>query len=123
MIKGNDIIISLDGTPLVNIKSDDIKSDIELIEVASSTTGAYREYISSRKNWSFSSNYLVFSDSDILALLYAGTSYTVTIKKRGESPVLQGTAILTSCQITATRGNLAQGSFSFQGSGALVEVE
>ena len=65
--------------------------------------------------------YLLLADAGMLNLLNIGTTYHLKIGGRSASGAntLKGYAILTACKVTATRGNLVQGSFSFQGSGAL----
>lgn len=126
-VLGNDILIYLDGDPIGGVKSDDIQSDVDLIEVASplQDSGGYREYIPGRKSWSFSVNHLILVSAEVQALLQVGTEFDVLIKGRtaSASTGVTGKAILTSCKITATRGNLTQGSFSFKGSSDLVAGE
>lgn len=119
--KGNDILIYLDGDLIGGTRSHDIDSDVDLTEVASSTSAKWKEYITGRKSWGFSVNWLMTTSQEVQALLEVDTSYTVKIKGRGssDSTGVTGTAILKACKITATRGNLVQGSFTFQGSGAL----
>ena len=118
-VLGNDILIYLDGDPIGGVKSDDVQSEVDLIEVASNSSAQWKEYITGRKGWSFTSNYLVLSAQRVQALLSIGTVFTVLIKGRNTTANMgvAGKAILTDCKITATRGNLAQGSFSFTGSG------
>lgn len=119
---GNDIIIMKDSTAIGAVKSNDISTKADTIEVSSPTNGQWRDYIIGRKDWSFSVSYLVLTDADMLELLSVGTVYTIKIGGRNASAAnrLTGSAILNTCKITATRGNLAQGTFQFQGSGALV---
>ena len=122
---GNYIIISVESNsqwvPIAGVKSDDISTRADTIEVASSPSGVWREYIAGRKDWSVSVNYLLLADAGMLNLLNIGTTYHLKIGGRSASGAntLKGYAILTACKVTATRGNLVQGSFSFQGSGAL----
>ena len=125
---GNYIIISAyknnSWTPLGAVKSNDISTDADTNEVASSTSGVWKEYIAGRKDWSVNVSYLVLADADMLELLNVGTTYSLKIGGRSatDANTLTGTAILTTCKITATQGNLAQGSFQFKGSGALAVV-
>ena len=121
---GNYIIVYRNGTAIAGVKSNDIQADCDLIEVASSTSGKWKEYIAGRSDWSVNVSYLLLADSDMLELLNQGTTYTLKIGGRSatNANTLTGQAILKVCKITATNGNLANGSFQFQGSGALAPV-
>lgn len=125
---GKDIIVTLsqNGTALAStrIRSHDIHTDADTIEVASATQSAWREYIAGRKGWSLTVSYLVLAAAKVADLLKVGGTFTVTVSAAstgtGDTATsLSGTAILTAVKQTATIGNLAQGSFTFQGSGAL----
>lgn len=121
---GNYIIVYRGGTPIAGVKSNDINADTDLIEVASSTSGKWRQYIAGRSDWSVNVSWLMLSDADMLQLLNVGTTYTLKIGGRtaANTNVLTGQAILKSCKVTATNGNLCTGSFLFKGSGALAPV-
>ena len=121
---GNNIFISLgvNTTPIAGTRSNEIQVGVEKIEISSPTTGQWRQYIAGRKEWSVTVGWLVGSTNDLAQLLNVGTTYTLNIYGRGaesNTKILTGSALLTSCKITASRGNLVQGSFSFVGSGAL----
>lgn len=126
-VNGNKIIIKLGGVAIAATKSNEITVDSEVIEIASPTIGAWRSYISGRKEWSVNTNFLVTSVSDIAERLYAsntltvGQTYTLTIcaNSSGGTVQLTGMAILKTYKVTATRGNLMTGSFGFVGVGAL----
>ena len=51
-----------------------------------------------------------------------GTSVTLVVENTDNGEILTGTAICTSWKITATLGNLVQGSFAFQGNSQLTPV-
>ena len=54
-------------------------------------------------------------------LAQVGTTVQMQIKVEGfVNDILQGSAICRSCRITGTNGNLAQGAFSWEGTGPLV---
>ena len=118
---GNYIIVYRGGTAIAGVKSNEIQGDCDMIEVASTTSGSWKEYIAGRKEWSVNVSYLLLTDSDMLQLLNEGTAYTLKIGGRSatNANMVTGTAILKTCRIVATQGNLAQGSFVFKGSGAL----
>ena len=127
-MNGNDILV-YSGTQLIaGTRSNDIQTGCETIETSSPSQGAWRAFLAGRKEWSFTVNYLVASDSalhisggsGIKDVLQVGNTFTLKVYKRGLSAVaIQGSAILTGVKITATRGNLVQGSFTFKGNGAL----
>lgn len=120
-MNGNNIIVLCDGTAIAAAKSAEINSGADVIEVASATSGVWREFIAGRKEWSLSCGYLITANSGVRDLLSVGTTVTIKVKGRGaaDSTGVSGSAIITKCAITATRGNLVQGSFQFQGSGQL----
>ena len=132
-LNGNIILVQLDGHTIAGTKTTEIQVDSELIEIASATQGAYREFIVGRKQWQVTVNYLLmyatyqtmftYPNASMTDALLVGNSYTLKFKNRAnhfDQPItLKGTAILRTCKITATRGNLIQGTFTFVGNGAL----
>lgn len=120
-MNGNNILVYLDGTAVAGLRSNELQVEADTIETASPSTGSWRTYITGRKNWSVSCGWLVAVHSDLSKVLNVGTEYTLRFGYRDGSGV-SGTAILTTCDITATRGNIVQGSFQFQGSGPLATV-
>jgi len=126
---GNNVLVYTNDHVIGCTRSNDIQTDCDTIEIASATQGAWREFMAGRKNWSITVNYLVAPDTSALSisggtglkdLLQVGNTFTLKIYKRGATAVvLQGNAILKTVKITATRGNLIQGSFQFVGKGAM----
>ena len=132
-LNGNIILVQVDGHTIAGTKTTEIQVDSELIEIASATQGTYREFIVGRKQWQVTVNYLLmyatyqdmftYPNASLTDALLVGNSYTLKFKNRAnyyDQPItLKGTAILRTCKITATRGNLIQGTFTFVGNGAL----
>lgn len=132
-LNGNIILVQVDGHTIAGTKTTEIQVDSELIEIASAAQGAYREYLTGRKQWQVTVNYLLmyatyqemftYPNASMTDALLVGNSYTLKFKNRAnhfDQPItLKGTAILRTCKITATRGNLIQGTFTFVGNGAL----
>ena len=118
-INGNNILIYINGAAVAGTKSNEVQSNRELIEIASPTSGEWREFITGRKDWGFTVSWLVSSHQDIEQLLLDAEVVTVRILGRGQSLGLTGRAIVQSCKMTFTRGNLAQGSLQLKGSGPL----
>ena len=120
-INGNNILIYIDGAVVAGTKSNEIQSNRELIEIASPTSGEWREFIAGRKDWGFTVSWIVSNHSDIQQLLLNAGVVTVRIVGRGETLGLTGSAIVQTCRMTFTRGNLAQGSLQLKGSGPLTQ--
>lgn len=120
---GRDIIVvlTLNNVAVAStaIKSQDIQTDADVIERASASQQSWREFVAGRKSWSMNISYLVLTASKIRDLLYVGQTFGVTVRDRANTYSLTGTAIMKSVKHTETVGNLCQGSFSLQGSGAL----
>lgn len=117
---GNSIIVYWDGYPIAGTRTNEITVGCETIEIASATSGSWREYIAGRKNWSITVNWLMtIYTPDIV--LEVGNKYTLLVKPNDGSQTrwCEGDAILTQCKITATKGQLVQGTFTFQGTGSL----
>ena len=120
-VLGNNIIVFMNGQAIAGTKSDEIQVGSETIEIASATDQGWTHYLAGRKSWSLTVGWLVLANTDVRKVLLAGSVVTIKIKGRGESDSsgVSGSAILKTVKITATRGNLAQGSFAFVGNGPL----
>jgi len=123
---GKNIYISIGegsaATVIAGTRSEEIQVGTELIEISSPTSGQWREYLAGRSEWSFTTSFLVMASSQVQDLPKSGTKVNVSIvTNEGTATVvlLQGEAFIKSAKQTFTLGNLAQGSFQFQGTGAL----
>ena len=126
-MNGKDIIVYSGGTAIAATTVNDISNAAELQPFSSPNTADYKEYRAKDKSWRIVTNYLVTSVGVALAdLLKVGNTYTLVIGATGQTASskqgLTGTAICQECRITATNGNLCQGSFVFQGSGPLTQT-
>ena len=126
MIKGKDLIVAtVDNntvTPIAGARSCDIETDCDLKAVSSPSSGEYLEYKTGRKTWSVMVNYLLLSTgTPVLDAKNIGTRYYLKCYTNSNSSTdkIEGYAILRSVKITGTVGNLAQGSWVFQGDGAI----
>lgn len=121
-VLGNNIIVFMNGQAIAGTKSDEIQVDSETIEIASATDQGWTHYLAGRKSWSLTVGWLVLANQDVRKVLLAGSVVTIKIKGRGDSDSngVTGSAILKTVKVTATRGNLAQGSFAFVGNGPLI---
>lgn len=121
---GKDVILTLSqgGVALANtrIKSQSIKAQCATIEKASSTQQDWVEVIAGRKSWSLTVRYLVLSGSQVKDVLNVGQMFTITMNEYGSATnKVTGTALLSAVDAEYPTGNLAQGTFTFTGSGAL----
>ena len=125
-LNGNNIFISLDGstTPFAATKSNDIHTECGIQEISGPESGDWEDCIASRKRWSFNVSFLVGNPDDIANMLMIGNTYNIAIVSRDGSTYhkITGRAICQSCKITATRGNLTAGTFSFRGKGELAKI-
>lgn len=131
ILQGNNLIVKADGDVIAAAKSCTLNIDCEIIKVSSPTDGQWEHIIAGMKSWSVSTTHLLKMERIIDRPLHSyldriGQSFTLELELNdviiGGLPVtesLTGSAICRSSQITATKGNLAQGSFKFQGNGPL----
>ena len=122
---GKDVILTLSqgGTALANtkIKSQSIKAQCAVLEKASSSQQDWVEVIAGRKSWSLTVRYLVLAGSQVKDVLKVGQTFSVTMNESGSTTnKVSGTAILSAVDAEYPTGNLAQGTFTFTGSGALI---
>jgi hypothetical protein len=117
------IILSQNNTPLAStyIRSQDVQTDADMLEKASETQQKWKEFECGRLSWQATVNYLVMTAPQIKDLLYTGQKFDVVIKNvDDDTNTLSGTAWMKSAKQTATVGNICQGVFTLQGTGALV---
>jgi len=121
---GTNIIVLADSKVICGTKANTIQCDAETIEIASSSDSQWVHRIAGRRSWSVTVDFLLVAASignmsvSIGNLLSVGSSYTLIIKKRNGSGVT-GSAILKSMSAQGAVGNLATGSWKFEGNGAL----
>ena len=120
---GNNIMVFLGGTIIAGTRSNEIQTDCEMMETTNPDSGEWRKFLAGRKQWTGSTAFLVLTASDIKKLLNVGTTYTLQFRDRTGTNVIQGQAILKTCKIESAKGSLVQGSFAFQGTGALAEPQ
>ena len=118
-VLGNNLLIYSDGTLIAGTKSNDVVTECDLIGVSSPSAAEWKEFRAGRKGWSVTVNFLLALNTDVSALLTVGNSYTLHFFGGGTTLGVYGDAICTTCRITATCGNLVQGSFRFVGNGEL----
>lgn len=117
------VIIAQDGTALAStrIKSNDIKTKCDVIEKASASQQTWKEFVAGRSEWSINVGYLVLAAPQVRNVLLVRQTFdlTLTASDGTSTSTLTGKAILTTADIKANTGSLAQGTFAFQGTGPL----
>ena len=121
---GKDVILTLSqgGVALANtrIKSQSIKAQCGVIEKASPTQQKWVEVVAGRNSWSLTVRYLVLSGSEVKDVLKLGQMCDSTTNEDGSTTnKVTGTALLSAVDAEYPTGNLAQGTFTLTGSGAL----
>ena len=122
-MNGNNIFISANGAIVAATKSNELSTECGVIEVSSSLDGDFRHYIKGRKEWSMTVGFLVTAvkPTDPRNPLNVSETYTLTFENRADSSDrVSGDAICTQCKITTVRGNLANGTITFKGTGPLL---
>ena len=118
-MNGNNIIITKNGTAIAATKSHEIQSGCQTIPISSATDSGWEHLIAGRKSWSVNVNFLMLAASQLDSVLEVGDTVTLVIINRNATKSISGSAIVVTCRETFTRGNIAQGTFQFQGTGPL----
>ena len=122
---GNNIIVQIQrGQNWVSVgaaRTDEIQVDGEQLEIASRTSGKWREFLAGRNTWSVQTSYLVTYASNIRDLLKVNTNVRLRIggSTMATGDYLTGYAIIKTQKLTAPIGGLANGTIVFLGNGAL----
>lgn len=118
ILHGKDIIIELNSTAIACAKSCEVNIGCETLECASPSVGGWKDYIAGRKSWDVNvSKYAEVVKTDMNLV---GQRVLLTINHVDSlSDSIQGYAIVTGWKGVATKGNLFNGSLTFQGTGEL----
>lgn len=113
--------VQQEWVPFACTRSHEIGVDADELEVSGPRSSKWREFLAGREDWTVRFGYLVLANSQLKDALKVGNTYRVCLKERGtdNSAGLEGEGFIRSCVITATDGNIVQGSFSIRGSGPL----
>lgn len=97
----------------INVNADDI-------ETSNPDDGRWKTFLSGRKDWTITLNYLVLADTSLQDMLQVGNTFRVCLSPRNnQSAGVVGNAYIKTCRITATISHLVQGTFQFRGTGEL----
>lgn len=119
-MNGNNIIIILDNQQVMSCKADKLQGDVVTKNISSPMTGKWKRHKVKRRDWSFSTDFLMTSGEDVSArAVEVGMTVTVNIYVRGASWAITGKAICTRADMQFQEGSLAHGAWQFQGSSAI----
>ena len=123
MVNGNNILIyatyGSSQQAVAATRSLSVQVGTEKIPIASPDSGDWEASLPGRKNWAVNVGWLVSNFADIDKLLLTAQTVTIRIVGRGETYGLTGTAWVQTARVDSNVGNLANGSFVFQGTGPL----
>lgn len=124
LFQGKELIVtdSSNNVVVAAAKSIEVNINCETIEKARTSIAAWRQFITGRKDWSFTTSCLVTAATFTASVSMVGKSYSVKFfdgTDTTKSALLTGSAICTQAKITEQKGSVAKGSFVFQGTGAL----
>ena len=120
---GNNLIVTWNDSGsqavIAGTRTNELQCDGEQLEVCSATDEQWKHFLAGRKTWSVNVSFLLLADGiDIKAALKVNNTYTLYFRKRSGGGVY-GNAILKSFKASAPINGLSNGSFVFQGTGAL----
>lgn len=122
-IQGRSVVIYRNGTAIAGTRVNNVNTKADLIKRSSPNTAEWDEYVVGMKNWTMRTGYLLAAQGDLadalrvgntVSLVFGPTGQTVSTKKG-----LVGSAIVKEISIDSNIGNLAVGTFVFQGTGEL----
>jgi len=121
VIHGRNLIIKMDGTAIAGAKSCEISVKCDKIEAASPSTGTWRTFLAGRKEWSGSCGHLIPASGTPLKseVEMVGQTVTLTMQTDMTDDIISGSAIVEQWSASGAVGSLANGKFSFCGSGPL----
>ena len=118
---GRDLeITTANGGVLVALaKSCEINVDCDEIEISSSTSGKWKDFMAGRMEWSISVGYLLTAEGLAADKTKVGTVVNLNMTDGEYGTPLTGTAIVKTWKVTGNVSDLAKGSFLFKGKGPL----
>jgi predicted secreted protein len=125
MVKGNNIFVFWNdgGTQhlVAGTRANEINTQAGSFEIASATQQDWEEIIAGRKSWTFTVSFLLLAENRMADLLKTGNFFEIQVRGTTSGVILQGTAMLEQARYSLAENSLANGSFSFKGSGPLTQ--
>jgi len=120
MLEGRNLLLFVDNVAVAGAKSCELDVQSDVIETCSPSVSGWSEYIAGIKKWTVSCGLLIV-DGDTIAngIDMVGRQVSLRFSVRNSQDYITGNAIVTTWHVTGTLPNLAQGSFSFRGTGPL----
>lgn len=130
MLKGNDLILSIDGVRLAASKSCSVDRQVDTIEVCSPVDGPAKRYMPTTTGWSISTNglYASYGGAERLRNIWRnyqnGVRTPLSVRYKTADGVEEtGLCLLTSLQETGDLNSIVKFSIQLQGSGKLEPYE
>ena len=120
--KGKDMKVFIGSSFIAGSTECSIEIGADIVEIASPSSGAWKEYKAKRKSWSVATSHLLSTANESTLLGLIGTTVTLALKEydgSSWSATETGSAICTKLQITAKNRDFITANASFQGTGAL----
>lgn len=125
--KGMDILIKLGAQVLGGQRSASVEMSSETIDTTNKTSGAWTSKMTGLKSWTVDCDGVFFVDDEgykaAINAFMNGTAVTVELADSSKSVGYTGEAIITSISVDAPYEDVMTYSVSFEGNGALTEVE
>lgn len=125
MMKGNDLILSIDGVKLAAAKSCGVDRNVDTIEVCSPVDGPAKKFVPSTTSWAISAGglYANRAGAERLRKIWRayqnGESTPIRVNVTTEGVGEEGEAILTSLHEDGNLNELVKFSIQLQGSGVM----
>ena len=123
IIHGRNLILKIGNAAIAGAKSCELTVNCDEIEISSPNSSQWRDFVAGRKYWEVTCNHLVVTTSSSLPVksntAMVGSKVTLSFDSGQTGDTISGQALVRTWKVTATVGNLAQGSFVFRGCGSL----
>ncbi len=126
-VNGTLLRVYVGGTAVSNTTSASIEFSMSGRDTTTKDSAGWKEIMEGLREWSISGDYLFAEDasyaySDLFALMSGRTSVTLVFSSDVSGDLkYTGTAYLTSLSKEAPMEETASGSYTFEGTGALIE--
>lgn len=115
-MNGDIFMLKKDGQVVAAVKSNDVETACDVLEVAGQQQGQWREHMAGQKSWRMSAQWLILSTVTMAVLLQPGQTFSMEMYNRDSlRNTIYGEARLEVCQVKATQGTLVEGIFQFKG--------
>lgn len=118
-IHGKDMVVTVDGKSVAGAVDCQLTISVGTRRVASPTTRRYADNMARRKSWQVTTSHLLNLDNQIEVTSLIGKKVHVTMKKSQGNLSYTGWAWVSKVDAKATDKKIANGAFTFTGTGKL----